>query len=188
MPSPWLYSICRSQSGEVNSRPLFLFQNRTVTKPRRSFSRGLQKKTLTVATLYSPHKSVSEVLHKRVNLKPVGGHASRPATRGKKRSVCSSSVGADCVLGSKILYSICALYHNHSWTLTPATCWIIVLTSLCPIAATSAVTTLQCSWEHFYKSTNQITASDAPDVCEQRHRIRHFKGSFSQLKLICIIY
>lgn len=128
-----------------------------------------KRTTLTVATLYSPHKSVCEVLHKRVNLKPVSGHASRPETRGKK-TWNSSSVGADCVLGSKILYSICALYHNHSWTLTPATCWIIVLTSLCPIAATSAVTTHECSWEHFYKSTNQITASEALDVCERRHK------------------
>lgn len=94
--------------------------------------------------LYWPHKSVCKVLHEWVNLEPVSRDTSRPETR-KQQSVCRSSAAADCVLGSKTLYSICALYHNHSWTLTPATCWIIVPISLCSIAATSAVTTLECS-------------------------------------------
>lgn len=131
-----------------------LFQNMSIVKPFLFFCFQRKCTILTLPTSYSPHKSVGKVLHKRVNLKPVSGDTSRPETR-KQQSVCSSSVAADCVLGSKILYSICALYHNHSWTLTPATCWIIVLISLCSIAATSAVRTLKCSKE-LCVSTNLV--------------------------------
>ena len=106
-----------------------------------------QRQCLTsTLALYWPHKSVGEVLHERVDLDPVISDTSGPETR-KQQLVCSSSVAADCVLGSKILSSICAMHHNHSWTLTPATCWIIVLISLCCIAATSAVRTHKRSQE-----------------------------------------